>query len=102
MAHLLLMRTQNGLLAVQSPGLHCEAITAYGNLYSGISLVHSAKGSRIVYSSLNFTGNQSLRIRESDPVRGDFRPLADSPNVLKDGRVIGSFPAATGDGQAKR
>ncbi|HWL52891.1 MAG TPA: hypothetical protein VNQ90_10680 [Chthoniobacteraceae bacterium] len=198
MANLLLMRTQNGLLAVQSPGLHCEAITAYGNLYAGISLVNSTKDSRIVYSSLNFTGNQSLRIRESDPeafaslvcennnygtrlreindglrkrlggmppeayrpendftpakrygrasqakqiveatvgdgetqrffkmetwrrfsgkdtssifddpqfgdpVQGDFRPLADSPNVLKDGKVIGAFPATPRDGQAKR
>ncbi len=199
MANLLLMRTQSGLLAVQSPNLLCERITAYGNLYSGITLVDSARDSQVIYCSLNFTGNQSLRIRESDPeafaslvcdrnnygcrlrtldnslrkrlgglppeayrpendftpqerygrtsqaqqiveatigdnetqrffqmgswrefsgkdahtlfedpqfgdpVRGDFRPLADSPNVLKEGEVIGAFsPAAANSGQAKR
>lgn len=63
----LFTHAENGLIAVESPRLTLENNTAYGNLYAGFYLKNSCKDSRIVRNSLNFTGNNSLRIQEDDP-----------------------------------
>ncbi|HWL53255.1 MAG TPA: right-handed parallel beta-helix repeat-containing protein [Chthoniobacteraceae bacterium] len=63
----LLTQVENGALAIVSPGLVFENNTAFGNLYSGLTLHRSSRDSRVTHNTLNFTGNQSFRINESDP-----------------------------------
>lgn len=63
----LFTRVQNGIYAISSPGLKIRNNTTYGNLYSGITLVFSSKETEILHNTLNFTGNQALRIREDSP-----------------------------------
>lgn len=76
--HSIFNRTENGLLAVNSPRLRFEFNTSFGNLYSGLTLVNSSAGSVILYNALNFTGNVSFRVREKDP--GAFASLVSDYN----------------------
>lgn len=63
--HSLFTRVENGIVALRSPHARLFHNTAFGNLYAGISIIESCEGSVVEGNSLNFTGNQSLRIRES-------------------------------------
>lgn len=59
-------RMEHGVLAVRSPRIHCRNNTAFGSIYSGITLINSSADSVVMYNSLNFTGNVSYRVEESD------------------------------------
>ena len=60
-------RTEHGILAVRSPRIHIRHNTAFGNIYSGIALINSSAGSEVTHNTLNFTGNVSYRVDETDP-----------------------------------
>ncbi|HWL53451.1 MAG TPA: right-handed parallel beta-helix repeat-containing protein [Chthoniobacteraceae bacterium] len=63
----LMTQLQSCAVVVESPRLTFTHNTTYRNSYSGLDLIHSASGSRVMHNSLTFTGNRSLVIRERDP-----------------------------------
>ncbi|HWL53479.1 MAG TPA: right-handed parallel beta-helix repeat-containing protein [Chthoniobacteraceae bacterium] len=65
--HSLFNKLENGIYALNSPYLTIENNTSVGNIYSGVTLINSGEGSRIMRNSFNFTGNASIRFTEKEP-----------------------------------
>lgn len=66
-SHSIFTRLERGISAIHSPALSLRNNTAFRNMYVAAALHESARDSEITGNSFTFTGNDSLRISETDP-----------------------------------